>query len=264
MSRRDERASEVARHCALSFRLALAADRGRAAVMPPVAHPNAVTLWKSTSVEAWRTAIEAYDARLDALNRGERLKALDAFVRIELPRRVKSRAEKGGGSRDSGARLFKDEYVKVVDWKLSRGKFRPGLMKYARALDDDAIVRASKEAFALAHSKDGRKGKGDLVDAMNPLIALRGCGPATASAFMSCADDRFPFFSDEALAVVIGNGNNDKDRYSLPRYREFMKALQQRSDELGAEDLTASKLETALWSAAALTMPRKASGRKSA
>ena len=43
-----------------------------------------------------------------------------------------------------------------------------------------------------------------------------------------------------------------------------MKALQQRSDELGAEDLTASKLETALWSAAALTMPRKASGRKSA
>ncbi len=65
--------------------------------MPPVAHPNAVTLWKSTSVEAWRTAIEAYDARLDALNRGERLKALDAFVRIELPRRVKSRAEKGVG-----------------------------------------------------------------------------------------------------------------------------------------------------------------------
>ena len=229
--------------------------------MPPVAHPNAVALWKSKDVKAWRAAIEAYDTRLDALNRGERLKALDAFVRIERPRKVASRAEKASGSTDSGARLFKDEYVKVVDWKLSRGKFRPGLMKYAQALDDDAIQRASKEAFALAHSKDGRKG--NLVDAMNPLIALRGCGPATASAFMACADERFPFFSDEALAVVIGNGNNDKDRYSLPRYREFMKALQQRSDELGAEDLTASKLETALWSAAALTMSRKVSGKKS-
>ena len=162
---RDERAV-TSRVTVLSSCLALAA------VEPPSCHR-----WRTRTRDAEiyvrrvaGTAIEAYDARLDALNRGERLKALDAFVRIELPRRVKSRAEKGAGSRDSGARLFKDEYVKVVDWKLSRGKFRPGLMKYARALDDDTIVRASKEAFALAHSKDGRKGKGDLVDAIIRLL----------------------------------------------------------------------------------------------
>ena len=107
-------------------------------------------------------------------------------------------------------------------------------MKHARVLDDEHDRLASKEA-SLAHSKDGRKGKGDLVDAMNPLIALRGCGPATASAFMSCADDRFLSFRMKLWQSRIGNGNNDKDRYSLARYREFMKALQQRSDELGAK-----------------------------
>ena len=76
---------------------------------------------------------------------------------------------------------------------------------------------------------------------------------------MVLADERYPFFSDEALCVVIGNGKSDSDRYSMPRYKEFMNALQRRCDELGAPDLTPAKLERALWSAAALTIPKKAS-----
>jgi hypothetical protein len=36
-----------------------------------------------------------------------------------------------------------------------------------------------------------------------------------------------------------------------------MKALQRKCDDIGADDLTPAKLESALWSAAALTMPKK-------
>jgi hypothetical protein len=36
-----------------------------------------------------------------------------------------------------------------------------------------------------------------------------------------------------------------------------MKALHRKCDDLGADDLTPAKLESALWSAAALTMPKK-------
>jgi hypothetical protein len=97
---------------------------------------------------------------------------------------------------------------------------------------------------------------------MAPFIALKGCGPATASILMAVGDERFPFFSDEALAVVIGNGANDKDRYSAARYNEFMKALNRKCDDLGANDLTPAKLESALWSAAALTIPKKANTHK--
>jgi hypothetical protein len=229
--------------------------------MPPIAHESAIKLWKCEDVEQWREHAAAYDARLGALNRGERLSKLDAFVRKELPETIAKRRAASVTSDDWGY-MKKDEYVRVVEWKLARGKTRPGLMKYAQALSEGDVESASREAYRLAHAGGEGKSKSKFVDSMAPFIALKGCGPATASILMAVGDERFPFFSDEALAVVIGNGANDKDRYSAARYNEFMKALNRKCDDLGANDLTPAKLESALWSAAALTIPKKANTHK--
>jgi len=219
-------------------------SRSTRSSMPPIAHEGAVRLWKERKdVQAWREHLDAYEERLRALNRGERCVQLDAMVRSDLPKNV---AERGY--------ITAREYCDVVEWKLARGKHRPALMNYARAISEEAVRKASTDAFERA-----AEAKVSVGDAMAPLIALKGCGPATASAIMVLADERYPFFSDEALCVVIGNGKSDSDRYSMPRYKEFMNALQRRCDELGAPDLTPAKLERALWSAAALTIPKKAS-----
>jgi hypothetical protein len=50
-----------------------------------------------------------------------------------------------------------------VDWKLTRGKFRPRLLDYARQHSDDVVQAASRDAFALADSSD---------DAAAPIAAL--------------------------------------------------------------------------------------------
>ena len=51
-----------------------------------------------------------------------------------------------------------------VDWKLTRGKFRPRLLDYAKQHSDDVVQAASREAFALATSDDD--------DAAAPIAAL--------------------------------------------------------------------------------------------
>jgi hypothetical protein len=210
--------------------------------MPPIAHPGAVELWKvKNDAKKWRAELSEYKTRLRALGKPKLEKLDDAID--GLPEKI---------NRDG--RLSKTDYVTVVEWKLTRGKTRPGLLKYAQGQTEEGVRKATEEAFALARKA---KNDGDLITAMDPLLALKGIGPATAAAYMSFADERYPFFSDEALVVVIGLGVNDKDRYSLPRYRDFLKALERRCEELNDDELTPSKLEKALWSAAAKTMPRK-------
>ena len=234
--------------------------------MPPIAHRGAVDLWAVTSdPEPWRAALRSYARRVDGLNRGEALTRLNEKIQTTLPRAIerrRARDDEGDPWWTRGGYITKEEYVDVVSWKLGRGKTRPGLLNYAKALSEESVREASARAFAQASEMSGGGSKKKLGDAMAPLIALRGCGPATASAVMALVDERFPFFSDEALVVVIGNGDRDSERYSLPRYKQFMAALQRRSDELGAPELTPSMLERALWSEAALTIPKKATLKK--
>ena len=104
-------------------------------------------------------------------------------------------------------------------------------------------------------------GVGAAIDA---LCALKGVGPATATALVSAADPSVPFLSDEALTAVLG-----AREYSRPAALRVTAALRQRAEELngvqqqqegkGKEEKgkscssssswTASKVERALWSA---------------
>jgi len=211
--------------------------------MPPVVHPRAKALWETEDVQEWSKAFSAYDDNVRG-RKSTKLTELDAFVTKEVPRRITER---------SPPHITGEEYVKIVEWKLTRGKNRPGLLNRAKELREDVVREASTKAFAAAREA---KKENELVQALAPLTDLKGCGPATASAVMSLCDERYAFFSDEAFVVAIGNKSSN---YTLARYRDFLHAISRKFEQLNdkTNTLTVSRLERALWSAASQSMTNK-------
>lgn len=71
--------------------------------------------FESDDAQEWREALDLYEERLEALG-NEKLVELDAFYRLELPKVV--------ATRHPEAYITQDELMKLMDWKLSRGKWR--------------------------------------------------------------------------------------------------------------------------------------------
>jgi hypothetical protein len=63
----------------------------------------------------WKAELEAYDRRLESLGKAD-LASLDSFYRKELPLLLHQR--------DPDPFLSKPELVRLMKWKLSRGKWR--------------------------------------------------------------------------------------------------------------------------------------------
>ncbi|XP_044980202.1 uncharacterized protein LOC123447649 [Hordeum vulgare subsp. vulgare] len=189
--------------------------------------------------EAWRAALGAYDRRLAALDKPDLLDA-DSFYRHDLPLLLHRR--------DPDPYLAKPELVQLMQWKLSRGKWRPRLMDFVKSLDDKVVESASRKAFAALP---------DLSKAITELTVLKGVGPATASAVLAAyAPDVAPFMSDEAMVAALGNVKE----YTLKQYLAFAEKLQDKAEELsvGGESFTPSDVERALWSSAIASKPPKA------
>lgn len=68
-----------------------------------------------TEVGAWREALSSYQASLESLQKPELL-PLDDFYRNQLPLLLKQR--------DPEPYITKPELSKLMQWKLSRGKWR--------------------------------------------------------------------------------------------------------------------------------------------
>ncbi|KAI5083467.1 hypothetical protein GOP47_0003210 [Adiantum capillus-veneris] len=181
---------------------------------------------------AWEQQLEGYASFIEALNK-PKLQELDDFYTRSLPSLVQER--------HPSPFITAQELVKVVQWKLSRGKWRPKLLSFASALTDDDVKAASLGSFSALP---------DLKVAINALTALKGVGPATASAILAAAaPDVAPFMSDEAMIAVLG-GVKD---YTLKQYLLFAEKLQCKAQELtksSGKEFRPSELERALWCAA--------------
>lgn len=188
---------------------------------------------------AWTDALSSYDKHMEFLN-NPKLVELDKLYRTELPRSLHSRTP--------SAHITKNELNKVMEWKLTRGKWRPRLLSFVSSLDETSVKAASQKAFAALP---------DLKEAVNALSTLKGVGPATASAVLAAYDPHIaPFMSDEAMVAALGSSKE----YTLKQYLVFAEKLQNKAKELNSKShvkeaengfFTASDIERALWSAAA-------------
>ena len=136
------------------------------------------------SIDVVRASVKEYPQYIS-----EQLKELDPARYITMPELCKTRREGKKGDHY----LAKDEVLKLVQWKMLHGKFRPTLTKLVSS-NDEAIVKAkTTEGFATA----------DVLKALDALAKLSGIGPATASLLLSVNDpDNVPFFSDELFRFV--------------------------------------------------------------
>ncbi|KAJ8499270.1 hypothetical protein OPV22_009822 [Ensete ventricosum] len=185
----------------------------------------------SRDVGAWSESLSAYEGRL-ALLRKPDLLPLDAFYRAELPVLLRRR--------DPRPFLTKPELRRLMQWKLSRGKWRPRLLDFVSSLDEASVESASRRAFAALP---------DLSKAVSELTVLNGVGPATASAVLAAyAPDVAPFMSDEAMMATMGNAKE----YTLKQYLAFAEKLQTKAKDLSADGniFTPADVERALWSSA--------------
>ncbi|KAF2323946.1 hypothetical protein GH714_004189 [Hevea brasiliensis] len=104
-----------------------------------------------------------------------------------------------------------------MQWKLSRGKWRPRLLDFVSSLDEELVKSASQKAFESLP---------DLRKAVSQLTVLKGVGPATASAVLAAyAPDVAPFMSDEAMEAALGTSKD----YTLKQYLLFTDKLLSKS-----------------------------------
>lgn len=155
-------------------------------------------MWDSSS-KTWALWLQRYDAAILGRSSTSKnnLPELDNFMWKELPGVISSRKPR---------HVTAAEYAKVVRWKLKRGKWRPRLQAFADSASDADVVKATTAGFrALADGK--------LREAQLEISALKGCGPATASALLAAADNNVPFMADELLGAVQSTGTK---KYTVP------------------------------------------------
>ncbi|KAI8817438.1 uncharacterized protein EV422DRAFT_225051 [Fimicolochytrium jonesii] len=181
--------------------------------------------------------------------KGARLRELDAWMHAEL-----GAAMRGRGS------ITKDELLKVLEWKLLRGKNRPFLPAQVRANPPALVEQASKAAFEKLSSsttgKEGEKAEPDqrhILDALKELCVLKGVGPATASAILTAHTPSIPFMSDESLTTFL-YPPPAKIAYTHAAYVALLPALSDMAVDLneGEGQWTAGKVERAVWAGCVL------------
>lgn len=155
-----------------------------------------MSLVDSVDVVRWAAAAGAYAGTLRNLfqHKNASVIDLDEFVQSALPAAIAAR---------SPPHMLKVEYCRLVQWKLRKGKFRPNLEKFANELAAGAVEAASTAAFSDVVKDAVKGGDAGLKSALKALTALKGNGPATATAVLAAYDTSVPFMSDEALAAAF-------------------------------------------------------------
>ncbi|XVF39757.1 hypothetical protein PTKIN_Ptkin01aG0058200 [Pterospermum kingtungense] len=187
--------------------------------------------FECTDLSIWKEAINSYKSRIESLNKPN-LISLDEFYREELPSLLHQR--------NPNPFLTTSELSRLMQWKLTRGKWRPRLLDFVSSLDDSTVKSTSQKAFQSLP---------DISKAVSELTVLKGVGPATASAVLAAyAPETAPFMSDEAMESALGNSKD----YSLKQYVLFVDRIQSKSKELSSQgdSFTPSDVERALWSSA--------------
>ncbi|KAI7153371.1 hypothetical protein KC349_g8408 [Hortaea werneckii] len=147
--------------------------------------------------------------------------------------------------------ISKDELLKLTEWKLSHGKFRPTLQKLVDSNDVMTVKTTAIEAYRiLPPSNTTAPSAENIRKVLDVFTRLKGVGAATATLLMASNNQtNIPFFSDEvyrwihhddaptkpALKGGGASGWTREVRYTIKDYLEFYPKVQQLRERLNLE-----------------------------
>ena len=174
----------------------------------------------SETFAVWQEIVGDFDAVVTDSRKGASLVALERWWLGVAASSASSASSESSASRNAFGR---DELVQLIKWKGQRGKFRPALVRYAADMDDQALRDAVQAARSLLRKDTDAYIDVDTVEqALEPLLELRGVGPATASAILAAFDDRVPFMADSLLEALHGGVR----KYTKASYLDMFRQLQ--------------------------------------
>ncbi|KAI4898070.1 hypothetical protein NFI96_018067, partial [Prochilodus magdalenae] len=186
--------------------------------------------------DVWRGIYGKYWAVVEAKSAGKgktsgKLLALDKWYQEELPVVIEARTERS---------LIHTELVKLMEWKLTRGKFRPRLQQLVSSNSEEAVINCTKKAFNLLPN---------IQSAIAELSTLKGLGPATASAVLAAgAPSEAAFMADEAVESIA---DLRPVQYTAKHYSLFLQKILHKTKQLNKadseQDWTPHKVELCLW-----------------
>ncbi|XP_071782845.1 uncharacterized protein LOC139932832 [Centroberyx gerrardi] len=184
----------------------------------------------------WRKIYDKYWEVVEAKSIGKgkksgKLLSLDKWYQEELPTAIASRSDKYASL---------SELVKLMEWKLTRGKFRPRLQQLVASNSEETVEKCSRKAFSLLP---------DVQAAIAELSTLKALGPATASAVLAAgAPEQAAFMSDEAVESVPGL---KPVQYTAKHYALYLGKVVERTKALNKvdpqQDWTPHRVELCLW-----------------
>lgn len=185
-------------------------------------------VWRGICGKYW-DVVEAKSAKK---GKGpEKLLALDKWFQEELPAAISSRSERS---------LTHAELAKLMEWKLTKGKFRPRLQQLIGSNSEEAVHSLTSKAFSLLP---------DVQAAITELCKLKGVGPATASAVLAAgAPDEIAFMADEAVESIA---ELRPVEYTAKHYALYLQKVLQKTAQLNKaddqQDWTPHRVELCLW-----------------
>ncbi|KAJ8399820.1 hypothetical protein AAFF_G00405500 [Aldrovandia affinis] len=184
----------------------------------------------------WRGIYEKYWQVVELKSEGKgkkqgKLLPLDKWYQEELPAAIAGRCERF---------LTQPELVKLMEWKLTRGKFRPRLQQMVASNPSETVERCTKKAFSLLPK---------VTAAITELSSLKGLGPATASAVLAAgAPEQAAFMADEAVESIP---SLKPIQYTAKHYSLYLQRVEERTQALNKvdneQDWTPHKVELCLW-----------------
>lgn len=186
------------------------------------------TVWRKLYAKYWEV-VEAKS--LGKTKKSSKLLDLDKWYQEELPAAIARRPERY---------VTHSELVKLMEWKLTRGKFRPRLQQLVATNSEETVEMTSKKAFSLLP---------DIQAAITELSTLKALGPATASAVLAAGGpEHAAFMADEAVESIDGLG---PIKYTAKHYALYLDKMTERTKTLNKadsqHDWTPHKVELCLW-----------------
>lgn len=211
---------------------------------------------KEKSLKIWETIESRYDEMILEKG-GTKLKELDDYCN--------NLSNKFSLKQQQQQNITKENLLKIIEWKFTKGKPRNALWGRLRSNTDQAVKKASQESFSkIVVKKKIMTDDDDVEDcaisnAIESMCVLNGVGPATASAILSLYSSKnFAFMDDEVIESVLFN---KKRAYTLKIYLEMNEKCMEIADVLNntneSEEWNARRVGRAIWTICRLS----ASGR---